>query len=90
MVHLLDFGMGIQEAIETCRVHAEFEEAYVDDRLPDSTIRDLRAMGHRIIPVHEDFVLGNFGRPAAALIDPQTGKRHAGADPMRSAGAAGY
>ena len=90
MVHLVDFGMGIQEAIETCRVHAEFEEAYVDDRLPDSTIIALREMGHQVIPMHEDVVSCNFGRPAAALIDPKTGKRHAGADPMRSAGAAGY
>ncbi len=90
MVHLVDFDMGIQEVIESCRVHAEFEEAYVDDRLPHSTITALRRMGHQVVPVHEDFVMGNFGRPSAALIDPKTGKRHAGADPMRSAGAAGY
>ena len=90
MVHLVDFDMGIQEAIEKCRVHAEFEEAFVDDRLPDSTIDALRDRGHRIVPVREDFVLGSFGRPAAALIDPGTGRRHAGADAMRSAGVAGY
>ena len=90
MVHVVDFGMSIQEAIETCRVHSEFEEAYVDDRLPDSTINALRQMGHRVVLVREDVFSCNFGRPAAALIDPKTGKRHAGADPMRSAGAAGY
>jgi gamma-glutamyltranspeptidase/glutathione hydrolase len=90
MVHLVDFGMGIQEAIETYRVHAEFEEAYVDDRLPGSTISALSKMGHQVVRVHEDFATGNFGRPAAALINPKTGKRHAGADPMLSAGAAGY
>ena len=90
MVHLVDFGMGIQEAIDTYRVHSEFEDAYVDDRLPDSTVNALRQMGHRVIPVHETFVTGNFGRPAAAMIHPETGRRHAGADSMRSAGAAGY
>jgi gamma-glutamyltranspeptidase / glutathione hydrolase len=90
MVNLVDFGMGIQEAIESHRVHAEFEEAYVDDRLPESSIIALGKMGHQVVPVHEDYVNGNFGRPAAALIDPKTGKRHAGADPMMSGGAAGY
>ena len=90
IVNLVDFGMGLQEAIEACRVHAVSRDAWVDNRLPVSTIAALSKMGHRVVPVRQSVAGGNFGRPSAVLIDPETGKRHAGGDPMLSAGAAGY
>lgn len=90
MVHLVDFGMKLQEAIEAHRVHSEVVDCFIDNRLPEAAISDLTKMGHHVVPVLEDVALGNFGRPSAALIDPVTRMRHAGGDHLRSSGAAGY
>jgi gamma-glutamyltranspeptidase / glutathione hydrolase len=90
MVHLVDFGMDLQTAIETPRVHCELGAVFVDDRIPPATLSALASMGHRVVSVHEDVAAGAFGRPSAALIDPSTGARVAGGDALRSAGAAGH
>ena len=84
MVNLIDFRMGMQDTIESLRLHCERGPVFVDSRMSA-----LRAMGHNIVPVQEHVNSVNFARPVGALIDPITEKRHGGADPMRSTGIAG-
>ena len=82
LVHCIDFGMGVQEAIETPRVWAEalYKEAFLDSRIPGKVQSDLADMGHRIVSMDAD-TSGGFGRPTAVSIDA-SGLLHGGADPM--------
>ena len=90
LVHCVDFGMGIQEAIDTPRVWAEalYEEAFLDSRIPEVVQRALADMGHRIVPM-DVVTSGGFGCPTAVGID-ESGKLHGGADPMYGTGVAGF
>ncbi len=82
LVHCIDFGMGVQEAIETPRVWAEalYEEAFLDSRIPEKVQCSLADMGHRVVSMDAD-TSGGFGRPTAVSID-SSGRLHGGADPM--------
>jgi gamma-glutamyltranspeptidase len=82
LVHCIDFGMGVQEAIETPRVWAEalYKEAFLDSRIPGKVQSALADMGHRIVSMDAD-TSGGFGRPTAVSIDA-SGLLHGGADPM--------
>ena len=90
LIHCLDFGMGIQEAIETPRVWAEalYEEAFLESRIPEDVQRALADMGHRVVSM-DAATSGGFGRPAGVSID-ENGKLHAGADPLHGTGVAGF
>jgi gamma-glutamyltranspeptidase/glutathione hydrolase len=90
LVHCIDFGMGVQEAIETPRVWAEafYGEAFVDSRLAESVRRALAEMGHSILSMNAA-TSGGFGRPTAIMIDA-AGKLHGGADAKYSTGVAGF
>jgi len=90
LVHCLDFGMDIQEAIEVPRVWAEalFEEVFVDSHIPKEVQQALADMGHRIVSM-DAATTGGFGCPTAIGID-ESGKLHGGADPMYGTGVAGF
>ena len=90
LVHCIDFGMGIQEAIEVPRVWAEalFEEVFVDSHIPKKVQQAVADMGHRIVSM-DAATTGGFGCPTAIGID-ESGKLHGGADPMYGTGVAGW
>jgi len=90
LVHCLDFGMGVQEAIETPRVWAEalYKEAFLDARIPMGVQGALIDMGHKIVSM-DAATSGGFGRPTAVMCD-LSGKLHGGADPMYGTGVAGF
>jgi gamma-glutamyltranspeptidase/glutathione hydrolase len=89
MIHRLDFGMGIQEAIDAPRVHCQGDETFVDARIPPLVRERLAAMGHRVVVGEEDPGTLNFARVVAIGIDPETGLLHAGTGPAWSTAAAG-
>ena len=89
MLNLVDFGMGIQEAIDSPRLHCERGPVFVDSRIAEKALASLRAMGHDIVPVEENPHRANFARPVGALIDPTTRLLHAGGDALRSTGVTG-
>ncbi|MCH8205436.1 MAG: gamma-glutamyltransferase [Chloroflexi bacterium] len=90
LVHCVDFGMGIQEAIESPRVWSEalFDDVFVDSRIPESVQRTLADMGHGVVSV-DAAVHSGFGRPTAVGIDAD-GRLHGGADPMYGTAVAGF
>jgi gamma-glutamyltranspeptidase/glutathione hydrolase len=87
---LVDFGMGIQEAIEAPRFHARDTEAdlSVESRLPEATTSALAKMGYSIKTLG-DFDLF-FGGAQGIVIDPKTRLRIGGADPRRDGAVVGY
>jgi len=88
--NLVDFGMGIQEAIEAPRFYARDVEAdlAVEARVPATTLDALAKMGYRI-KTYRDFDLF-FGGAQGIVIDPKTGMRIGGADPRRDGAVVGY
>nr|MBO2477341.1 gamma-glutamyltransferase [Bacillota bacterium] len=95
MVHILtnviDFGMGIQEAIDAPRTYsyATSNRTEIEARIPESVREELRAMGYSRIDVRGDYDL-YFGGAQAILIDPETGELRGAADPRRAGGVVAY
>jgi len=88
--NLVDFKMGIQEAIEAPRFYARDTEAdlQVESRVPAATIEALLKLGYRVktLGAYDLF----FGGAQGIVIDPKTGARIGGADPRRDGAVVGY
>ena len=90
MVNVMDFGMGVQQAIEACRFHPAGDAMWVDSRMPEPLRRALSGMGHRLVPREQRFLETHFGNTVGVLVDPATGLFHGGADPFHTNAVAGY
>jgi gamma-glutamyltranspeptidase/glutathione hydrolase len=94
VTRIVDFGFGVQEAIEAPRWlygrtwGRESTDLLLEDRIPSSVAEDLKRRGHpvRVVGAWDD----NMGHAQAILIDPETGVRHGGADPRGDGQAIGY
>jgi gamma-glutamyltranspeptidase/glutathione hydrolase len=89
-VNLIDYKMGVQEAIESPRFYARDTEKNLsmEARVPAETKSALKAMGYSI-KEYGNFDLF-FGGAQAIVIDPVTGVLHGGADPRRDGAVFGY
>jgi gamma-glutamyltranspeptidase/glutathione hydrolase len=76
VVHVVDFGMGIQEAIEAPRVTRETKEVYVDNRFDEIVQDELIKMGHDVVWVDQE--LKSWARPVGILRNSETGLLHGG------------
>jgi gamma-glutamyltranspeptidase/glutathione hydrolase len=86
IVNTVDFGMGVDEAIEAPRLHAIGREVEVEGGFPDDVVRALSALGHdvRTYPPLDD----HFGGAHVIRIDE--GRLVGGADSRRDGVAVGY
>jgi len=89
-VNLIDFDMGVQEAIESPRFYARDTEKLLslESRIPKETQEWLQSIGYSIkeYPPFDLF----FGGAQAILVDPKTGIMHGGADPRRDGAVFGF
>jgi gamma-glutamyltranspeptidase/glutathione hydrolase len=76
IVHVVDFEMGIQEAIEAPRITRETMEVYVDNRYPNNVHAELRKMGHNVAWVYQE--LKSWARPVGVLREAETRLLHGG------------
>jgi gamma-glutamyltranspeptidase/glutathione hydrolase len=76
IVHVVDFKMGIQEAIEAPRLTRETGKVYIDSRFPTSVRDRLVAMGHDLVWIDEE--LRSWAKPVGIVRDPGTGFLHGG------------
>ena len=90
LVNVLDFGMSVQDAVTTPRIHCEGPITEVDGRNPPETVDGLTARGHRIKLVEENSSSFRFARPGGIRIDPQTSQLTAGVHQFTPAWAMGY
>ncbi|MDE2716489.1 MAG: gamma-glutamyltransferase [Chloroflexota bacterium] len=88
--NVVDFGMGMQEAITAPSVDAAERETFVDHRTDPETVEALARMGHNVEVVPEPFTGGGFSRPRGVMIDPDTGLLRAGVQPIGPDEARGY
>ena len=96
LINILDFDMGIQEAIEAPRLCLHAKPNFykrgaeitmrVEGRVPPRVLSRLKEMGHRPQATAE-FAIGNM---QGILMNPNTGTMTAGADPRRMMYAVGW
>ncbi len=76
ILHVIDFKMGIQEAIEAPRCTRETGRLFIDSRFPPKVRDKLRTMGHDLDWVDEE--LRSWARPVGVLRDLKTKQLHGG------------
>ena len=89
MVHAVDFGLGLQAAVDAPRVHCQGDETFVDTRIPPDVRVRLAELGHEVVPQEEVPGTFFFGRVSAVRRDPVTGLLHAASGPAWHTAAAG-
>jgi len=85
--NLVDYRMGVQEAIEAPRFFPADKELIVEPRLPEATVAALEKLGYAVTR-REPFDL-YFGGAQGVVIDPKTKRRIGGADPRRDGAVVG-
>jgi gamma-glutamyltranspeptidase/glutathione hydrolase len=87
---LVDYKMGIQEAIEAPRFYVRDtdKDISVESRIDKGVLDDLSKLGYSV-KVLGDYDLF-FGGAQAIIIDPVTGRMYGGADPRRDGAVLGY
>ncbi|MDP2856757.1 MAG: gamma-glutamyltransferase [Bacillota bacterium] len=86
--NVIDHGMGIQDAIEAARVHAEGDQLHIEGRVPRETVQRLICMGHNVTLGKEYDMF--FGGAQGVIFDSVQGVFRGGADPRRDGMAVGF
>ena len=89
LVNHVDFGMRVQQAVDSPRVHCQGEETYVDSRVPEAVQEQLHELGHIVAQQSETPAPTNFARVSAVARDPATGELSAGSSPPWNTAAVG-
>lgn len=91
ITNVIDFGMGIQDAIDAPRTYsfATSNRTEMEARIPESVREELAEMGYTRIDVRGDYDL-YFGGAQAIMVDPETGLLYGAADPRRAGGVVTY
>ena len=90
VMNVVDFGMGMQDAIAAPRVDGSGPDTLYDARIDPDTVESLRARGHRMKLGPEDYANHSFARPTGVLVDPESGRLRGGVDVLRRAEARGF
>ncbi len=88
VINLVDFGMGMDDAIEAPRAHIAGRTLALEGRIAPEVVQALEGWGHtvRMYPDWDSY----FGGAQGILVDVRTGKLHGGADSRRDGVAIGY
>jgi gamma-glutamyltranspeptidase/glutathione hydrolase len=89
LMHVVDFGMSLQAAVDAPRVHCQGDDTFVDARIPAEVRAALAALGHRVVVQRDTPGVNCFGRVAAVSID-DGGALHAATWPPWQTAAAGW
>jgi gamma-glutamyltranspeptidase/glutathione hydrolase len=76
ILHTIDFGMGIQDAIEAPRLTRETGKVFIDNRIRFDVAKRLIDLGHDVVWVDEE--LRSWSRPVGIIRDPITSQLHGG------------
>ncbi len=85
LVNHLDFGMGIQEAIEAPRWAVVGPNVHVEARMPEAVRKALEDRGHKVVVGRTQFATCH-----AVIVDPATGARMGGAESRTDSVSLGY
>jgi gamma-glutamyltranspeptidase/glutathione hydrolase len=85
LTNIIDYGMGIQAAIDAPRIFGRGDTLEVERTVPAAVVAGLSALGHHVVPAENP-----LGTAQAIWIDWETGLLRGGADPRRDGLAAGW
>lgn len=83
IVNLVEFHLGMQEAIAAPRFHCEGPTVAIDTRFPAESLDRLREIGHELTVQTETFSTSFFARPNGILVDPVSGQLRGGINPFK-------
>jgi gamma-glutamyltranspeptidase/glutathione hydrolase len=89
VLNLVDYGLGIQDAVGAPKLDCSTPRTLVDDRIPEGVRAELTRRGHPVQAVHEDMGAMSFARPNGVLVDHEAGTIRAGSYPYFHGVAAG-
>ena len=75
IVNRIDFGMGLQEAIEQPRIHVESDDPVIDPRFGDDVLAELKLRGHNYELPPGESVLWPFAEPNG-IVRGRRGESH--------------
>lgn len=87
IVHVVDHGMGLQDAVHQPRIHWSGDEFELEQDVPAASQAHLQALGHELQVRNAKSPW--FGAVQAVARDPKTGLCHGAADVRRQGAAAG-
>ena len=90
VMNVVDFGMGMQDAIAAPRVDASGPDTLYNEAIDSDTVEALKARGHRMKVGPEDYANHSFARPVGVMVDEESGVLRGGVDVLRRAEARGY
>jgi gamma-glutamyltranspeptidase/glutathione hydrolase len=73
IVNIVDFGMGIQDAVSAPRVHCEGEILFADSHIDPAVLNALCDAGHFVEVREESLTVSQFARPNGIMIDHASG-----------------
>src|SRR5262249_26327877 len=85
VIHIVDYAMGVQPAIDAARAFCAGETTVVEHGLPQASGEGLRARGHQVAPAPSP-----WGGAQAIRIDWERGVLIGGSDPRKDGCALGY
>ena len=88
VMNLVDFGMGLDDAIEAPRIHVTSRTVAIEGRISPEVVQMLESWGHpvRMYPDWDSY----FGGAQGILVDVGKKKLHGAADSRRDGVAVGY
>jgi gamma-glutamyltranspeptidase/glutathione hydrolase len=90
IVNVVDFKMGVQDAVTAPRTHCEGPATLAEARLGPDVLGDLAERGHRLKVIEESGPTFSFARPNGIAIDPATDRLTGGVNQFTPAWALGY
>jgi gamma-glutamyltranspeptidase / glutathione hydrolase len=85
LTNIIDYGMGIQSAIDAPRIFARGDMLEVESTVSPAVTAGLAKLGHHVVPAENP-----LGTAQAIWIDWESGLLRGGADPRRDGLAAGW
>jgi gamma-glutamyltranspeptidase/glutathione hydrolase len=90
LVNVLDFGLGVQAAVTTPRLHCEGVSTEVDARIDPAVVEALGRKGHHVRMHNEHSSSFRFARPGGIRVDPASNLLTGGVHEFTPAWAMGY
>jgi len=88
IINIVDFEMGIDEAIEAPRIHSYKKILHLEGRISEAVQNELTTRGHKL-KIHSDYD-NYFGGAQGIIVNSKTGKLYGGADSRRDGVALGH
>ena len=63
IIHMVDYDMSLQEAIQTPRIHVESDAILADGRFDPDVLEDLKRNGHEVITTTPRYDSAPFSEP---------------------------